>query len=129
MESSLNPTVIVALITAISAIFAPVITALITARTNIRLKELELFEMNTKAAVTDLAKSYAKLIDNQGYLDPYWDFISAGYTVLSLVPVPSIQNEIYALLSQVMANDGKIDGQTTDRFNSIIRLLSNYLAK
>lgn len=121
-------TVVVALIAALSAIIAPVITAAINSRSAVRIKRMELFETNVHISVAELAKGYSELIANQGYLDPYWDFIAAAYKVMALIHDRDIQVKLNSLLAQIRENGGKVDESTTKQFDAIILDISNYLA-
>lgn len=122
-------TVVVALITALAAIIAPIITALITSKSAEKLKRMELNEANIHLSVAELAKGYSELIDNQGYLEPYWAFITAAYKVMAQIHERDIQTKLALLLSQIRTNDGTATDETTALFDAIILDISNYLAK
>lgn len=129
---TIDVTVLVALITALAAIIAPVITSVINAKTNLRLKQMEWLETNSNLCVTciaDLAKSYSELIDNQGYLQPYWDFVTACYTALAQIHDHMIQVELLDLLTYIRENNGKVNENTNQKFDQIMLSISNYLEK
>lgn len=121
-------TVIVALITAIAAIIAPLITAAIEAKSTIRVKELDLLENYTYAAVSELANSYAKFHCEPGYVAPYRGFIAATYNVMANIPSGEIQNQLTVLVDLVQRNGKRPSAETDAKFDSIMRLLSVWLS-
>lgn len=121
-------TIIIALITAAAAIIAPVVTAIINSRLALKLKKLELFEANVHSSVAELAKGYSELIDNQGYLDPYWAFHTAAYKVMAQIPNKAIQGKLTVLLTEIRKGDGKASTETNKLFDEIILDISNYLS-
>lgn len=121
--------VIVSLITALAAIIAPVITAAINSKSDLTIKRMELFETNVNLSVAELAKGYSELIDNQGYLEPYWAFHTAAYKVMAQIPDEAIQRKLTVLLSQIRKNGGSATEETNKQFDAIILDISIYLAE
>ena len=124
---NIDVTVLVALITALAAIIAPVVTAIINTSANRKLREKEVFEQNTKTCIDDLATSYAGLIDNQGYLQPYWNFVSAVYWTVSRIHNQKIQNHLIEFLIKIRAQNGEVNEDTHSQFDCIMLEISNYL--
>lgn len=126
----IDVTVLVALITALAAIIAPVITSIINARTSLKLKQIESFEENSNLCITciaDLAKGYSELIDNQGYLQPYWNFVTACYRALAQIHDNAIQSDLLDLLTCIRENNGNVNEDTSKKFDQIMLRISNYL--
>lgn len=60
----MNTTIIVALISVISASFAPTIASYLNRKTELELKQLELFENEKRKAYSDFAKSFSFLFNS-----------------------------------------------------------------
>lgn len=123
---TLDLTVIVALITAIAAVVAPVITAQINARSAERLKRLDFIGAHAYETVAELAKAYSELKENN-YLSANWAFMAASYKVMAQISEPSIQQGLTNLLHTIRDSGGKTTPQTDTEFDSIITDISNYL--
>lgn len=129
---TIDVTVLVALITALAAIIAPVVTSVINAKTSLKLKQMESFEENSNLCITciaDLAKGYSELINNQGYLQPYWNFVTACYKALAQIHDHAIQADLLKLLTCIRENNGKANEDTNQKFDQIMLNISNYLEK
>lgn len=120
-------TVIVALITAIAAIIAPVITSVINSRSALKLKKLDIFQNNVYAAVSELTGSFSGLYDCAGSLPACWAFMSAAYKTMSLVHDPAIQEQLSALIAAIRTSHGTVTNETATSFECIINALSTHL--
>lgn len=74
-------TAVAAILAALAAIIAPVITSLIDYKKSVHLKKIEIFESAVQSSITDLTKSFAELEKNYEYSQFYVQFLSAAYTV------------------------------------------------
>ena len=124
----IDVTVLVALIAALAAIIAPVVTALINYKQSMKLKKLEMLESNLYSSISDLAKGYSELIDNSGYLEPYWAFHTSAYKVMAQIPNRSIQKRLVDLLAKIRENNGRATDETNRMFDAFILEISNYLS-
>ena len=102
-------------ITAIIAIVAPVITSIFTAKSQERMKKMELFSPLIYDAVAELVKTYAELrqfVPPTEDSDAQYAFIEAAtgrcnkfraacFKVMSLVPTPQVQEHITNLLAEI----------------------------
>lgn len=122
-------TILVAVITALAAIIAPVVTSVINARTSLKLKRLEVLETGLNVCISDFAKRYSELTDQRGYLEPYWNFVTASYRTVAHIHDDSIQADILALLNYIRENKGAVDKNTDQQFDAIMVSVSKYLSK
>ena len=119
---------LVALITALAAIIAPVVTASINYKLSMKLKKLEMLESNLYSSISDLAKGYSELIDNSGYLESYWAFHTSAYKVLAQIPNKSIQKQLGTLLAKIRETNGRATDETNRMFDALILEISSYLS-
>lgn len=120
-------TVIVALITAIAAIVAPVITSVINSRSALKLKELDMLQNNVYAAVSELTDSFSKLYDCNASLPACWNFMSAAYKTMYLIHDTTMQEQLSAIIAAIRSSHGNITPDTVTAFNRIVSTISNYL--
>lgn len=123
----MDATVIVALIAAIAAIVAPVITAVVNSRTELKIKKLDMLQNNIHAAVAELTKSFSGLYDCQGALTACWAFMAAAYKTMSLVQDTAIQEQLSALIAAIRTSHGTVTNETATSFECIINALSTHL--
>ena len=122
-------TILVAVITALAAIIAPVVTSVINARTSLKLKRLEILEAGLNVCISDFAKRYSELTDQHGYMEPYWNFVTASYRAIAQIHDASIQADILALLNYFRENNGSVEKSTDQQFDAIMIRVSKYLSK
>lgn len=99
--------------TALAAVIGPIISSIITVRSNERTKKCELYSPRVYDAVHKFTEAYAKLprkadYDNGSdyrrhelaleYLSAFKDFAHAGYEVMSYLPNDEIHDQIVALI-------------------------------
>ena len=125
----LDGTILVAVITALAAIIAPVVTSVINAKTSLKLKRLEVLETSLNVCISDFAKFYSELTDHQGYLEPYWNFVTASYRTVAQIHDDPIQADILTLLNYIRENKGVVDNNTDQQFDAIMVSVSKYLSK
>lgn len=110
---SLTVTQILTSLTALAAVIGPIVSAIITVRSNERAKRLDLYAPQLYAAVQKLSDTYAALprkrnfqntgtyqrttINEESYLQ-YRAFSAAAYEVMALFSSPEIHTQIKALL-------------------------------
>lgn len=122
-----NVTPIAAILAALAAIISPVITALIEYKKSIHLKKIEIFENAIQISITEFAKCFAQLEKNTGYSQPYINFLSAAYTVSARINDEMIQTKLNDLLLMLRSTRGRVDQKTTECFDTLLVLISNYL--
>lgn len=125
----LDGTILVAVITALAAIIAPVVTSVINARTSLKLKRLEILETDLNVCISDFAKHYSELTNQRGYMEPYWNFVTASYRAIAQIHDTSIQADILSLLNYFRENNGSVDESTDQKFDAIMISVSKYLSK
>lgn len=122
-----NITAVAAIIAALAAIIAPVITSLIEYKKSVHLKKIEIFESAVQSSITDLTKTFADLEENFEYKQPYVSFLSAAYTVSARINDELVQAKLNELLQMLRSKNGDVDQKTTECFDSLLSLISNYL--
>lgn len=122
-----NITAVAAIIAALAAIIAPVITSLIEYKKSVHLKKIEIFESAVQSSITDLTKTFADLEENFEYKQPYVNFLSAAYTVSARINDELVQAKLNELLQMLRSKNGDVDQKATECFDSLLSLISNYL--
>lgn len=125
---NIDITVIVALITAIAAIVAPVITAVVNSRSALKIKKLDTLEAHVYTAISEFVRGYSELYDSVGYVGPYRAFMTAAYKTMAQIQDSAIQEQLSSLIADIRKNGGKVTEQTTEKFECITKAISNYLS-
>ena len=120
-------TAVAAILAALAAIIAPVITSLIDYKKSVHLKKIEIFESAVQSSITDLTKSFAELEENYEFSQFYVNFLSAAYTVSARINDELVQKKLNELLHMLRSKNGDVDQKITECFDSLLGLISNYL--
>lgn len=107
MFEIIDITVIVSLITALAAIFSPLLTAIVQRKFDLELKKIELIYSEKFQCYKNYAEKFGALLENP-YVDACQDFISASYQAMLLSNHES-KVEIAFLLELLKDNNYQVD--------------------
>ena len=132
-------TIITGAVTTLAAILGPVISSVVTARTNKQIKRMEVFLPMLATAIENFTKCYSALIHisttNTSVLNSrtpasrYYDLVQAGHKLLALLPSKSLRKEISTLLLSVESNGYLTNDGTDAAFSKAIDTISVLAAK
>lgn len=92
-----NLQIILSTATTLAAIIAPIVTALISSRSQARMKRIELYQTITYKQYSDFASSYALWRSSRYRDDEKAKFISSIYELAMFVSLPELRQELLAL--------------------------------
>ncbi len=127
----MEPTVIIALITALAAIIAPVITAIVNNHTNLKMKKIEAQENRLKNINLHERETLEKALSGIGILMSYKDADSVKEScknILTAVAYVDAEtgNQLRTVVSSLMNHDIKI---STEQYSVICNALKNEISK
>ncbi len=127
----MKPTVIIALITALAAIIAPVITAIVNNHTSLKLKKIEEQENRLKNINLHERETLEKALSGIGILMSYKDADSVKEScknILTAVAYVDAETgeQLRMVVSSVMDQDKKV---TTEQYSAICNALKEEISK
>ena len=131
-------TALVSAITAIIAIIAPALVSIHSAKSQERLKRMEIHEPRVYDALAEMAEMYAHLSrehrsdadfekEYHAAMDKFYCFSATCYKVMTLIPDKEIQAKIATLISDSSAFSPSVRHDT--QFNEIMADITAYLQK
>lgn len=127
--------VLLSSVTAIIAVVAPVVSTLVTVKSNERIARLKLRIPQNYEAINRMVSAYSKLQDNNKcdyladaddfqtrhrMLTEYHEFMAAAYSLMTLVTNESIHQQIIELVASIKQNHYTVYVEDNEMFNKLI---------